>query len=296
MKINDSNLLNILLPAIVICMASSSCHKAKHTPVSPPTPAISPISGLTGMQHRGTYYPGLTGYQHPYIKWNFSGTNPIIAIPNIDTSYFGHEQLSFIGSNVTQVVFYNYYAPAIPSYPGLTINISYTPVNLIDTISFQYTDTIFGHQKVLFEYAGSHITRASVVYSSNFPDTFHWATPDYYYFSYTGNNISQITVSRYNGALPRDSEVHNYITDSRSNNFAGSIPTFLLLEFLEESTSSLDGFVLDMPFYINANILADSTNATSFYKTIVDTAGRVTERIFGEANLPASADTTFYYY
>lgn len=272
-------------------MITTSCHKSKHSAVTTP---VSNINGLTAMRHRTAFDTGFT-YASPYITWNFSGTNPIEAMPNTDTFYFGHQQLSFTGSNATQLVYYNNYS-GNSIYSGLTTNISYTTANQIDTITFQYTIHVFGAEKIAFQYSGDKITKVIVAHTSNVSDTFHWSTPDVYHYTYTGNNISQISILRW---FSTDSEIHNYFMDSRSNNFAGSIPTFLLLEFLQGASVSIDPFLLDMPFYTNANIVDSVSGGTvggyisrSTITTITDATGRITQHIFNGS----SPDTVFYSY
>ena len=282
------NLIITLSALIIISCIVLSCHKSKHSVTPPPTPA-SLISGVTAIRHMTSIDTG-GGYFTVDITWNFSGFSPIIVTPNTDTLYLGHQQVIFSGSNVTQITYYNY-GPFLGNYSPLTANITYTGANQLDTVTFKYQYAVMGAEKVVFQYSGDQIIGAIVAHTSNVSDTFHWSTADLYYFTYIAGNISKAIVSRYNGAAGRDSEITNYFTGTRINNFAGSLPTFLSIYFPEQSTSSLDQFLFEMPIYMNTNIV-DSTetyNTVLKLTTITDSIGKISKRISG-------SDTTFYFY
>ncbi len=282
-------IIGLSLLTIFGCIALS-CHKTKHT-AAVPVVVSSPISGITAVRHMTYVDTGSSNFT-TQITWNFSGTGPVIAAPGADTAYLGHELVSFTGSNVTQISYYNSGAHT-GEYGPLTTNISYTAANLPDTITFVEPYAWLGQKKLVFQYAGDHITEIIAASTDNTTDTFHWSTADFYYFTYTGSNISQMIISRWPGTTGtvRDSETHNYVTGSRINNFGGSLPTFLSLYFPLASTAGLDEFLYYFPYYMNANII-ESDNGGAI-TTITDTAGRITERVMYSVT---SSDTTLYYY
>ncbi len=271
-----------LLALTIICSIVISCHKTKHTTTAANVP--SPISGLTGMRF-WTEGDSAGTYIGRDITWNFGGTNPIICASASDTSYIGHEEVIFTGSNVTQV---NYYHNNQVYYPPLTINIAYTAANLVDTITFLYPYSPLSNQKIAFQYSGNQITEAIQASINIDSDTFQWSAAHLYYFIYTGDNISQIIFSSYNGST-RDSQTYYYYTDVRKNNFGGSWATYLSV-YIPAENLDLGNFLLEMPIYMNLNIV--NSNGNGSYIVTTDNLGRITERVFNSA----SQNPIYYYY
>lgn len=269
---------------ITLSITTTSCHKKKSASTASTGNPL--ISGLTAVKFRIRYDSSIV-YANPYIKWNFTGTNPITATPDTLANHVGYQQLSFSGSQPTQLAYvdtgFNF-----TNYMGLTANISYTPAGLIDTITFQYAITVLGAEKAVFQYNGSQIAKITVALSTNIgsTDSFIWASPDVYTFTYTGNNISQID---YVSPLNSYSTTVTYVPDTRKNNLAGSMTTFLQLEFLE-NTTSVGQMWLDLPKYMNADLLLQ-TNV----QNITDAEGRLTQTITYTGGA-SHYDTVFYYY
>ena len=267
----------------IVCIVAISCHKTKHTSASLTAPT-SLISGLTAI--RSQTYLDSNGLSMKNITWNFMGTGPIICAPATDTSYLGHEQVIFTGSNVTQINYYSNNSDPGAYFP-ITVNVTYTATNQIDTITFQFQNASLGARKYAFQYSGDHIIKVIGAFTVIGPDTLSWSTADLCYFTYSGNNISQILLSRYNsGTSSRDTETYYYNTDTRSNNFGGSLSTYLSILFPVGSVN-LDYFLPEMPIYMNPNIVNGDIGGN--YTVTTDNSGRITERI-------QSGDTTYYYY
>ena len=271
-----------LLALTIICSIVISCHKSKHATTAATTPSL--ISGLTGMRF-WTEGDSAGTYIGRDITWNFSGTNPIICTSATDTSYIGNEQVIFTGSNVTQI---NYYHNNQVYYPPLTINITYTAANLVDSITFLYPYAPLSNKKIAFQYNGSQITEAIQASMNIDADTFQWAAAHLYYFLYTGDNISQVIFSTFNGTS-RDSQTYYYYTDVRKNNFGGSMATFLSL-YIPIENLDLGDFLLEMPIYMNPNIVNENNSGS--YIVTTDDSGRITERVFNSTPL----NPIYYYY
>jgi hypothetical protein len=274
-----------LIAAIVII---ASCHKSHP---SAPTPATTPssISGLTGFRFRTSFDSIGRSVPMRYITWNFTGTNPIASIPSVDSDYLGYEQMSFTGSNATQIT---YFHGSTLSTLVQSMSVSYTPAGYIDTITLVYLPIpITGYRKIVFEYSGTHVTQVTVASSnpSALTDTVAWSTAVYYYYTYTGENISQVATNMY-----YSNDTIHFFPGNRHNNFAGSLPTYLLLEFILYAHINAD-FGSDLPMYVNTN-LVDSIrynhNPTDAIGYTIDAMGRVTKRF----RVNYVSDTVYYYY
>ena len=265
---------------LLLIVTAISCRRSGST-----TPSVtsSPLSGLTGLKYQPEYDSAGKIVNQAYAQWSFSGTNPIIATPApSDTMYLGYSKMFFTGANATHLVF----SGALAFNSGLIMDVVYTTAGTLDTITLTYPQPPT-YKKYVFEYSGSRIIGVMAAYSNMFPDTVQWHEAEYYNYIYTGDNISQIA-----NASRSDTLIYN--AGSARNNFAGSIPTFLLLEFINLSNSGANiGY--DIPSLVNVNVTESSghrgilNNFT--FKT--DSIGRLTQRIYKGFNV---TDTTFYYY
>lgn len=275
-------------------MLAIGCSKtAKPLPGSPS--GVSLISGLTSISQ--SYDTNTAALER--VTWNITGINPINILP---TSYLGGQQLTFTGSNVTKLVYTLTNVPgAMPE--GITINVTYNMSNQIDTLTLYHTtDTLQGNSKYAFQYTGTQISKVLVAHQAASDSAFEWWLPDTYYFVYGGANIVQINASIHYGTYSSDSNVYKYFIDTRTNNFAGSLPTYFMLNFIESIGGGIDDVVTYLPLYLNPNI-TDSIQvgykpgyiATDTYKTIMDsTGGRISMRITGYAT--PYPDTTIFHY
>jgi hypothetical protein len=286
----------LVLPALLTCLIFA-CRKTTTTSTAP---ASSLINGLTSVGRRFWFDTGnVTTRSYKYVTWSFTGTNPVIARADIDTSYYGHQQLFFTGAAPTRLV---KYLPVIRGdMTELTATVTYNANAKVDTIAFAFGNitTLTMPEKLVFQYSGDKVSSVKVACLAYPADTFKWATPDYYYFTYTGSNISQILACQYRTPTKTDTLIFKYFSGAKGNNLGGSMSAYILLRFLENPVDGPTGnFIGDMPVYTNSSIVDSTvrqypfnTESTSF-TTITDDKGRVSMRIIpGNPN-----DTTFYHY
>lgn len=271
--------------AIIIGSCTRTTH---HTALSP---SSSSISGLTSIHL--SFDTNTVALKQ--LTWTFTGTNPITAST---VSYSDNEQLIFTGSNVTQLI----YTPTSVSgatIDAITINVTYNSSNQIDTLTLYHTTStsLLGNEKYAFQYSGGQITKVILAHQYTSSSTYDWVLPTIYYFTYAGSNISRICESINYQTSGHDTNTYSYFINSVNNNFAGSLPTYFLLNYLE----SRDDVFHYFPMYINPN-LPDSVQTIDKYgnigndafKTFIDTSGRITVRIHAY-NTPYPDTTVFYY-
>ncbi len=238
-----------------------------------PTPSVTPTpTGSSGVKSVTYRFPSSTN-----ATWNISyaSGNPTSIIPSNPS--FGVINFTCSGSQIVKgawLISGSKYADYLWKYNGS---------GLCDTARLaRYDDPTYADSVIRYniEYSGSNIYRIGIT-SDAVP-----AHPDFFYFSYSGSNISHIGHVHYNAAsVGYDTvSVYKYYSGSVANNFATSIRNYQMLVFTPAALYQWD-FVENLPLYVNAN-LVDSVvkvqpNLTTrtVFTNMVDTAGRLTKRM-----------------